>query len=172
MSLADNKCIPCRGGVPPLSSEVAQSLLQQLDEGWDLNSAGHLERVYLFGNFNDAMTLANVVAVIADEEKSMISQGLKISKWGKNVYVKVPIANSKGKFMGKVIRELNNKNIKLNITAVYSAKQTKQILYNLIKIKKHEHLSKHIIYCDLTISLLNWHKTDILRFRRQTRLKM
>ena len=68
MSLGDNKCIPCRGGVPPLSSEVAQSLLQQLDEGWDLNSAGHLERVYFFGNFNDAMTLANVVAVIADEE--------------------------------------------------------------------------------------------------------
>lgn len=66
--------------------------------------------------------------VFADDEIGMISQGLKISKWGKNVYVKVPIANSKGKFMGKVIRELNNNNIKLNITAVYSAKQTKQIL--------------------------------------------
>ena len=68
MSLADNKCIPCRGGIPPLSSEVAQSLLQQLDEGWSLNSAGHLERVYSFGNFNGAMTLANAVAEIADDE--------------------------------------------------------------------------------------------------------
>jgi 4a-hydroxytetrahydrobiopterin dehydratase len=68
MSLADNKCIPCRGGVPPLSSEVAQALLQQLGEGWGLNSDEHLERVYSFGNFNDAMTLANAVAKIADDE--------------------------------------------------------------------------------------------------------
>ena len=47
--------------------------------------------------------------VFADDEKNMILQGLNISKWGKNVYVKVPITNSKGKFMGKVIRQLNNK---------------------------------------------------------------
>ena len=66
--------------------------------------------------------------VFADNEKNMIFQGLNISKWGSNVYVKVPITNSKGKFMGRVINQLNNKNIKLNITAVYSAKQTKQIL--------------------------------------------
>ena len=66
--------------------------------------------------------------VFADDEKGMISQGLKISKWGKNIFVKVPVTNSKGKFMGKVIKNLNKKNIKLNITAVYSAKQTKKIL--------------------------------------------
>ena len=66
--------------------------------------------------------------VFADDEKSMISQGLKISKWGKNVFVKVPVTNSKGKFMGKEINKLNKKNIKLNITAVYTYKQTKQIL--------------------------------------------
>ena len=66
--------------------------------------------------------------VFADDEKNMISQGLKISKWGKNVFVKVPVTNSKGKFMGKVINKLNKKNIKLNITAVYTYKQTKQIL--------------------------------------------
>ncbi len=47
--------------------------------------------------------------VFADDEKSMISQGLKISKWGKNVFVKVPVTNSKGKFMGKVINKLNKK---------------------------------------------------------------
>ena len=66
--------------------------------------------------------------VFADDEKNMILQGIKISKWGKNVYVKIPVCNSKGKFMGKVIRKLNTKNIKLNITAVYSSKQTKEIL--------------------------------------------
>ena len=66
--------------------------------------------------------------VFADDQKSMIDQGKKINSWGKNVYVKVPIVNSKSKFMGSVIKELNNKNIKLNITAVYSAKQTEKIL--------------------------------------------
>jgi len=66
--------------------------------------------------------------VFADDQKSMIDQGKKINTWGKNVYVKVPVVNSKNKFMGDVIKELNNQNIKLNITAVYSAKQTEMIL--------------------------------------------
>src|SRR5210317_410926 len=66
--------------------------------------------------------------VFADNEKSMIDQGKKINNWGKNVYVKVPIVNSKNNFMGGVIGELNNQNIKLNITAVYRAKQTEKIL--------------------------------------------
>ncbi len=66
--------------------------------------------------------------VFADDENNMILQGNKISKLGKNVYVKVPVTNSKGNFMGKVIKTLNNNEIKLNITAVYTSKQTKQIL--------------------------------------------
>tara|TARA_Y200000002_G_scaffold208125_1_gene171725 strand:- start:168 stop:866 length:699 start_codon:yes stop_codon:yes gene_type:complete len=66
--------------------------------------------------------------VFADDQKSMIEQGLKISSWGKNVYVKVPVVNSKNTFSRDVIKELNKKNIKLNITAVYTAKQTKEIL--------------------------------------------
>ena len=66
--------------------------------------------------------------VFADDPRSMIEQGLKINNWGKNVYVKVPVINSKKIFMGKVIKELNNRNIKLNITAVYTAQQTAKIL--------------------------------------------
>ena len=66
--------------------------------------------------------------VFADDQKTMIDQGKKINAWGKNVYVKVPVVNSKSKFMGSVIKELNNQNIKINITAVYSANQTKRIL--------------------------------------------
>ena len=42
--------------------------------------------------------------------KNMFLQGIKISTWGKNVYVKVPVTNSKGKFMGNVIKKLNKKN--------------------------------------------------------------
>jgi len=66
--------------------------------------------------------------VFADEQESMIEQGVKINTWGRNVYVKIPVVNSKNKFTGNAINKLNNKNIKLNITAVYSAKQTKKIL--------------------------------------------
>jgi transaldolase len=74
--------------------------------------------------------------VFADTEKTMIEQGKIISTWGKNVYVKVPVVNSKNEFTGKVIRELNNKNIKLNITAVYTAKQTSKILKTINKKTK------------------------------------
>ena len=74
--------------------------------------------------------------VFADDDKSMIKQGIKISTWGKNVYVKVPIVNSKNQFTGKVIKELNSQNIKLNITAVYTAEQTKKILKQINKKTK------------------------------------
>ena len=57
--------------------------------------------------------------VFADNEKEMIDQGLKISSWGKNVFVKVPVVNSKGKFMGRVISVLNKKKIKLKISLQY-----------------------------------------------------
>ena len=66
--------------------------------------------------------------VFADEYKNMKIQAMKISTWAKNIYVKIPITDSRGNFMGKIINELNKKNIKLNITAVYSASQTKKIL--------------------------------------------
>ena len=74
--------------------------------------------------------------VFADDDKNMIQQGTKISKWGKHIYVKVPVTNTKGKFTGKVISSLNKKNIKLNVTAVYTAKQTKQILNKINKKTK------------------------------------
>ncbi len=74
--------------------------------------------------------------VFADNIDNMIVQGNKINSWAKNIYVKVPITNSKGKFMGKVIRELNKKRIKLNITAVYTANQTKKILKYIDKKTK------------------------------------
>ncbi|MDB2515360.1 transaldolase [Candidatus Pelagibacter bacterium] len=66
--------------------------------------------------------------VFADDYEGMKKQALQINTWGKNVYVKIPVINSKGAFTGKIIKELNSKNIKLNITAIYSAKQTAKIL--------------------------------------------
>ena len=52
--------------------------------------------------------------VFGDNYSDIKKQALEINKWGKNIYVKIPVANSKGKFMGKIIQELNTKNIKLN----------------------------------------------------------
>ena len=74
--------------------------------------------------------------VFADENNEMKKQAIQINTWAKNVYVKIPVVNSKGKFMGKIIQDLNNQNIKLNITAVYSANQTKKILNKINKKTK------------------------------------
>jgi len=74
--------------------------------------------------------------VFADDYKNMIKQALEISTWGNNVFVKIPVVNSKGVYMGKVINKLNKMNIKLNITAVYSSTQTKKILKSINKKSK------------------------------------
>ena len=74
--------------------------------------------------------------VFADSSKEMLEQAYKINKWGNNIYVKIPVVNSKGLFMGSVIKELSNNNVKLNITAVYTAKQTNMILRCLNKKTK------------------------------------
>ena len=74
--------------------------------------------------------------VFADDPKEMLKQAYKINTWGRNVYVKIPVVNSKGLFMGQVIKELSRKGIKLNITAVYTYEQTKKIYKNLNKKTK------------------------------------
>ena len=74
--------------------------------------------------------------VFADHPKEMLRQAYKINNWGKNVYVKIPVVNSKGLFMGSVIKQLSNEGIKLNITAVYTFEQAKKIYKNLNKKTK------------------------------------
>ena len=74
--------------------------------------------------------------VFADNLKDMLKQAYEINSWGKNVYVKIPVVNSKGKFTGSVIEELSYKGIKLNITAVYTYEQTKKIYKKLCKKTK------------------------------------
>ena len=71
--------------------------------------------------------------VFADNFDEMYNQALKINDWGKNVYVKIPVVNSRGEFTSPVIKKLSNKGIKLNITAVYSYKQTVKIINCLNK---------------------------------------
>ena len=74
--------------------------------------------------------------VFGDDYFEMKRQAIEINKWSKNIFVKVPVTNSKGKFMGKIIKELSNRKIKLNITAVYSYTQTKKILKIINKKSK------------------------------------
>ena len=74
--------------------------------------------------------------VFADTPKEILKQAYQINTWGKNVYVKIPVVNSKGIFMGSVIKELSDKGIKLNITAVYSFDQTQKIFKCLNKKTK------------------------------------
>ena len=74
--------------------------------------------------------------VFGDDYKSMKRQAIIINSWSKNIYVKIPIINSKGSFMGKLIKELSHKNIKLNITSVYNSSQTRKILNCLNKKSK------------------------------------
>ena len=65
--------------------------------------------------------------VFADNFTEMEQQALKINSWGKNIFVKIPVVNSKGRFTGKLIEKLNKKKIKLNVTAVYTVNQVKKI---------------------------------------------
>ena len=69
--------------------------------------------------------------VFSDDLNSMINQAYLINSWGKNVYVKIPVVNSRGKFTGKVIKELSSQGVKLNVTAVYTFEQVKKI-YKLL----------------------------------------
>jgi len=73
------------------------------------------------------------VEVFADYDQEIINQAKNICLWGKNIYVKIPVINTKGKFLKKVIKELNNNNIKLNITAVFTLKQIIDIKKNINK---------------------------------------
>jgi len=69
MELADNKCVSCRGGVPPMEMSKAQNMLRELAVGWRLTHEGkHLGREYPFKDFAQALAFANRVGEIAEEE--------------------------------------------------------------------------------------------------------
>jgi 4a-hydroxytetrahydrobiopterin dehydratase len=66
--LADMKCVPCRGGVPPLSEEEIKPLFAQLQEGWRVEDNRRLVRSFPFKNFLQAMEFANQITPIAEAE--------------------------------------------------------------------------------------------------------
>ena len=71
--------------------------------------------------------------VFSDDLNGMLVQAEKINSWGRNIYVKIPIVNSKGKSTISLIKKLDKKNIKLNITAVFTISQVNKILKTIKK---------------------------------------
>lgn len=78
--------------------------------------------------------------VVSDDLQEIEKQALKISSWGKNVYVKIPITNTKKVSTNEIIKNLNNKNIKLNITAITTFEQVK-LLKKVINFKTPTYIS-------------------------------
>jgi transaldolase len=66
--------------------------------------------------------------VFCDDFPGMYQQAKKISSWGENVYVKIPIINTKGQGSYDLIKKLSNENIKLNITAVFTDSQINKVV--------------------------------------------
>jgi len=67
MSLADQRCIPCRGGVPPLKGDAIKNLLAQIP-GWEAQNEHHLFRVFRFPDFKTALDFVNRAGAIAEEQ--------------------------------------------------------------------------------------------------------
>jgi len=74
--------------------------------------------------------------VFGDTSEEMLRQAMIINSWGSNVYVKIPVINSKGFYCGKVIKTLSQRGLKLNITAVYTVNQVKKIIKSISKNSK------------------------------------
>ncbi len=68
MGLTEKTCVPCRGGIPPLTPQEAKAMMPQVPE-WQLNSEStKLERKFKFANFAEALAFVNKVGALAEEE--------------------------------------------------------------------------------------------------------
>lgn len=87
--LAQKKCVPCKGGMPPLKGEDLQTYQSQIHTNWNLVNEHHLEREFSFKNFSQALEFVNRVGELAEQESHHpdISLG-----WG---YVKISLHTHK-----------------------------------------------------------------------------
>lgn len=67
-TLAAKKCIPCRGGTPPLKGPALKALHEELNSGWQLEAEHHLEKAYSFDDFAQALAFTNKVGALAEEQ--------------------------------------------------------------------------------------------------------
>lgn len=66
--LANKECVPCRGGVPPLTGPELKALLDQLNNGWQVIEEHHLEKEYRFKNFREALEFTNRIGALAEAQ--------------------------------------------------------------------------------------------------------
>ncbi|HTZ60823.1 MAG TPA: transaldolase [Acidobacteriaceae bacterium] len=71
--------------------------------------------------------------VFSDEPVEMRREALKIAGWGSNVYVKIPVTNTRGEFMGPLIHELSADGVKLNVTALLTLRQVRDVAEALVE---------------------------------------
>ncbi len=89
--LAKKKCIPCKGGVPPLKGDSLITLHKQLGRGWKVVEEHHLEKEYTFKNFSDALAFTNIIGSIAEKEGHhpdiLLSYGrVKVELWTHKIH--------------------------------------------------------------------------------------
>ena len=87
----------------------------------------------MFKNFKNHQKKPLSVEVFADDSHEIYNQAKKIKEWSKNLYVKIPIVNTRGLILNKIIKKLNYEKIKLNITAVFTLSQIKKIKLSINK---------------------------------------
>ncbi len=78
--LAQKQCVPCRGGVPPLSGEALADLARQLDVGWHVVNDHHLRKLWSFPDFKSALAFTNSVGALAEDQGHHPDIGLA---WGR-----------------------------------------------------------------------------------------
>jgi transaldolase len=97
-----------------------------------LRKAGVLDyEIFARSVLEKITTLPISFEVFSDNLDEMISQGQKIAAWGENVYVKIPITNTKGVSTSRVVSSLANQGIKVNVTALMTSLQVEQIAESL-----------------------------------------
>jgi len=65
--------------------------------------------------------------VLSDDFEEMESQALKVARWGENVYVKIPVTNTRGESSVKVVRNLAEAGVKVNVTAMTTLSQVQEM---------------------------------------------
>ena len=68
LALHEKKCIPCQGGIPPLTLQEIEPYMEQIHADWILIADHHIERVFSFGDFKNALDFVNEVGEICEQE--------------------------------------------------------------------------------------------------------
>ena len=67
-TLGNERCVPCRGGVPALKGDALTALADELGGGWRVVNGHHLEKEFTFPDFRNALNLTNRIGELAEEE--------------------------------------------------------------------------------------------------------